>query len=239
MTSTDDLHYLSQSTLDITSPSTLIAIGLSLLILYLYLKNKIKKNIFTDPSLVLLIASNLISVFFAIRDGWQISTVMLVYWFQSIIIGFFNFVRILQLKNYSTIGFKINGQSTSPTQGTKVFTAFFFLFHYGFFHVGYLTFILTRSQINPAQYQSILLMALLFFVNHLFSYIYNKPNDKEQNIGTLMARPYSRIVPMHITIVFGAFLGAAVLPFFLILKIIPDVLMHIKEHHLTIPNSAL
>jgi hypothetical protein len=92
-----------------------------------------QRNLFSDPSLWLLLFSNLVTIFFATKEGWNLSTIMWVYWFQSITIGLFNFIRILQLKEFSTEGFKINGQPAQPTQGTKKFTAFFFLFHYGFF----------------------------------------------------------------------------------------------------------
>src|SRR3989338_7760044 len=71
---------------------------------------------------------------------------------------------------------------------------------------------------------------LFFFVNHLFSYFYNRPRDtKKPNIGALMFYPYARIIPMHFTIFLSSsFLGA--LPVFLILKTFSDAVMHIVEH---------
>src|SRR3990167_41606 len=159
-----------------------------------------KRNLLTDPSLWFLLFSNLVTIFFATKEGWNLSTIMWVYWFQSITIGFFNFARILQLKEFSTEGFKINGQPAQPTQSTKIFTAFFFLFHYGFFHFGYLIFLLTgtfaksyEQSLSSIELKSILLAALIFFINHLFSYFYNRPRDtKKQNIGSLMFYPYVR-----------------------------------------------
>jgi hypothetical protein len=163
---------------------------------------------------------------------------MWVYWFQSITIGFFNFIRILQLKEFSTEGFKINGQPVQPTQETKIFTAFFFLFHYGFFHFVYIKFLLTgtftKTYVNAPNFielKYIFLTSLLFFINHLFSYFYNRPKDtKKQNVGSLMFYPYARIIPMHLTIIFGsAFVSA--LPLFLMLKTFADAIMHIVEHN--------
>lgn len=195
-----------------------------------------KRNLLTDPSLWLLLFSNLVTIFFATKEGWNLSTIMWVYWFQSITIGFFNFVRILQLKEFSTEGFKINGQPAQPTQSTKIFTAFFFLFHYGFFHFGYLIFLLTGTfgksigGVSFLDTRSIFLAALLFFVNHLFSYFYNRPRDtKKQNIGSLMFYPYARIIPMHLTIILGSSFVSA-LPFFLVFKTFSDTVMHIVEH---------
>jgi len=199
--------------------------------------NQSQRNLFGDPSLWFLLLSNLATVFFATKENWNLSTIMWVYWFQSITIGVFNFIRILQLKEFSTEGFKINGQPAQPTQGTKIFTAFFFLFHYGFFHFVYMIFLLTGTFTkaygntpNFIELKYIFLTALLFFINHLFSYFYNRPKDtKKQNIGSLMFYPYARIIPMHLTIILGSFFVSA-LPFFLILKTFSDAVMHIVEH---------
>lgn len=200
--------------------------------------NQPKRNLLGDPSLWFLLLSNLAAIFFATKENWNLSTVMWVYWFQSITIGFFNFIRILQLTEFSTEGFKINGQPAQPTQGTKIFTAFFFLFHYGFFHFGYLMFLLTGTftkaygnSSNFIELKYIFLTALLFFINHLFSYVYNRPKDtKKQNIGSLMFYPYVRIIPMHLTIIFGSAFGGA-LPLFLVLKTFADGIMHVVEHN--------
>lgn len=197
-----------------------------------------RRNPFSDPSLWFLLFSNIATIFFAITENWNLSTIMWVYWFQSITIGFFNFIRILQLREFSTEGFKINGRPAQPTQGTKIFTAFFFLFHYGFFHFGYMMFLLTGTVTkaygnapNFIELKYIFLTALLFFINHLFSYFYNRPKDtKKQNIGSLMFYPYARIIPMHLTIIFGSSFGGA-LPLFLVLKTFADAIMHVVEHN--------
>jgi hypothetical protein len=196
-----------------------------------------KRSPFSDMSLWFLLFSNIATIFFAITEDWNLFTIMWVYWFQSVIIGFFNFIRILQLKEFSTKGFKINGMPAKPTQGTKFFTTFFFLFHFGFFHFIYLIFLLTDISIkasgntlNQAEVKYILLVALLFFINHLFSYFYNKPRDtKKQNIASLMFYPYVRIIPIHMTIIFSALFSGA-LPLFLALKTFADVIMHVVEH---------
>jgi hypothetical protein len=55
-------------------------------------------------------------------------------------LGFFNFVKILNLKEFSSESFK-NGGETLPKKSVKNSTAFFFLFHYGFFHFIYANFL--------------------------------------------------------------------------------------------------
>jgi len=75
-----------------------------------------------------------------------------------------------------------------------------------------------------------------FMGSHGFFYRYNLQNDfKDQkpNLGTIMFYPYLRIIPMHLTIIFGSMLntGGAVF-LFMLLKTFADAGMHIVEHHL-------
>ncbi|MEA3344474.1 MAG: DUF6498-containing protein [Patescibacteria group bacterium] len=204
----------------------------------MFLNHKRQKSLFSDPSLWFLLLSNFVTIFLATKENWNLSTIMWIYLFQSITIGFFNFIRILQLKNFSVKGFKINGRSVQATQSTKIFTAFFFLFHYGFFHFGYSIFLLSgifaKTNLNHSSvfgFKYIFLASALFFINHLFSYFYNNSKEtKKQNIGSLMVYPYARIIPMHLTVIFGSFLINA-LPLFLVLKTFADCIMHSIEHN--------
>lgn len=197
-----------------------------------------KRNPFSDTSLWFLLFSNIVTIFFVIIENWNLSTIILIYWFQSIIIGFFNFIRILQLKEFSTEGLRINDSPAQPTQRTKISIAFFFLFHYGFFHIISLIFLLIGpfpivhgNRLDHIESKYILLISLIFFINHLFSYLYNRPKDtKKQNIGLLMFYPYLRIIPMHLTIILGSSSGG-VLPLFLVLKTFADGIMHVVEHN--------
>lgn len=191
-----------------------------------------------DLSLWFLLFSNIITIFFAIIENWNLSTIMWIYWFQSITIGCVNFIRILQLKEFSTDGLQINKKPVEATQGTKNFTAFFFLIHFGLFHFVYVMFFLNGTFINSAEkiqsvseIKYILVAVLIFFINHLFSYFYNKSRDtKKQNLGALLFNPYIRVIPMHLTISFFTLFNNA-LPLFLILKTFADAIMHVVEHN--------
>lgn len=186
-----------------------------------------------NRSTLSLLASNLLVIILAIVQKWDISTVLWVYWIQSIIIGFFQFLRILSLKKFSTDNFRINNQPVSPTIQTKTFTAFFFAFHYGFFHFIYAIFLFNLFTSNqPFNFTYLFIGGLIFFLNHLFSFYHNRIMDqqKTQNIGLLMFAPYVRIIPMHLIIIFGAFLGQSTLIIFLLLKTSVDLLMHAIKH---------
>lgn len=230
-------------------------------------KVHLKRPVLMDLSLWSLLVSNLLVIFFATTEHWNLQTLMWIYWFQSIIIGFFSFIRILKLNEFSTEGYvnTATGKQMESTQGTKIFSAFFFLFHYGGFHFVYLIFLLNNlfasmvfssdkevlnlvpkeviatapSELNRfltlttpeiADFKFVFLMALVFSINHLFSYLYNKPFDtKRQKIGTLMFYPYMRIIPMHFTILLGAVFNSPLI-IFLVLKTIADIVMHLIEH---------
>ncbi len=194
------------------------------------------RTILLDPSLWLLLVSNSVAIYYAATEHLNVVTLLWIYWCQSIIIGFFNVVRILELKEFSTAGFTINGKSVAPTQGTKFYTAFFFLGHYGFFHVIYFSFLSLGAFVStghvrvPVAFEYVLYLAVLFFLNHLFSYYFNKTKDtKNQNIGALMFYPYVRIIPMHLTVILGSFFGSG-LVLFMVLKTFADALMHVIEH---------
>lgn len=191
------------------------------------------KNYLLDPSSVSLLISNIIVIILAIVQRWDVATVLWVYWMQSVIIGFFQFLRILSLKNFSTENFSINDKPASPTNNTKLYTAFFFLCHYGFFHFIYAIFLFSFFTKNPLDFTYIFLGGLVFFLNHTYSYFHNIVQDEKQtqNIGKLMFAPYARIIPMHLIIIFGAILGQSSLVIFLLLKTLVDLLMHILKHN--------
>lgn len=187
-----------------------------------------------DGSIWLLAASNIVALVIAVYQGWNLIDLMLVYWAQSVIIGASYFFRILNLDKFSTENFTINNRSVDPTPETKRFTAFFFLLHFGVFHAVYLVFIVAEASADQLLDPGLLICTAVFAVNHLFSYRYNRDMDRKgtPNIGTLMFTPYLRIIPMHLTIVFGAtqILSTLGLLFFGGLKTVADIVMHYVEH---------
>ena len=96
---------------------------------------------FTKFSTLSLIFSNLLVIVFAVVDNLSALDILWIYWTQSVIIGIFNFIKILSLREFSTEGFRQGNKQVLPTRGTKISTAIFFLFHYGFFHVIYAVFL--------------------------------------------------------------------------------------------------
>lgn len=187
-----------------------------------------------------LLGANAVTIAIALLRRWPLPELMWVYWGQSVTIGFFSFLRILSLKQFSTEGVRVNDRPVEPTAKTKFESAAFFACHYGIFHLGYLGFLVAGPVpgwgAGGARFDPLFLGVCLatFFVNHAFSFAHNFQRDRRRrpNIGTVMLFPYARILPMHITIIIGGAVGGGpvALALFLVLKTGADLIMHAIEH---------
>lgn len=179
--------------------------------------------------------ANLLTLIMALWQNWVLADLLVVYWFQSVVIGGSYVLRMLNLDKFSTANLKINGRSVDPTPATKRQVAGFFCLHFGAFHLVYMGFIFSGEVGgSPHINLSMLLACLIFLANHSFSYRYFRDQDRTgtPNIGTMMFTPYLRIVPMHLTIIIGAAMGGGGLVLFILLKTVSDVLMHWVEHRI-------
>lgn len=166
-------------------------------------------------SAISIVVSNLLVIAFAVVDKLSAVDLLWIYWCQSVIIGLFNVVEMLALKEFSTEGLKQGGRPVPTTRAAKTLTALFFLFHYGFFHAIYAVFlwIFSRMSVGPAGGGSKIILlssAGIFFARYLIDFIWSRTAERHEvpNLGTMMFAPYARIVPMHLTIMLGGFVGA-------------------------------
>jgi len=190
-------------------------------------------SIKNDPSSKSLLFSNLITIAIALLEHWNLRTVLFIYWGQNIIIGFFNVLRLLSIKD-----FNIRGNVAQPFPAwVRLIPAGFFALHYGFFHFGYFQFI---GLADARDWKWVWFSLIIFFLHHLYSFRRNFPKEADAwSFARLMSFPYLRIVPMHIIIIFGGFItillrnefaDRLVLIFFLLLKTNTDLRMHQAEH---------
>ena len=184
-----------------------------------------------DLPLLSLLLANGVTIVLALLQDWNLSTVLAVYWFQSVAIGFFALVRLLAVPAGD------GGWSRLPS----FFLAAFFAVHYGLFHLVYLVFLtgfFLAGSIGEADLPGIALGCAVFLVNHLVSFLWYRPRE-ETAPAAIFTEPYARIVPMHITIIAGGFVTALlpgalgtrlVLLLFLLLKTAADVIAHQRKH---------
>lgn len=169
--------------------------------------------------------------------GWSLRAVFLIYWMESAVVGVFNLARMFVVGRLAAIPL-----------------ALFFCAHYGIFMVVHLVFllVLTADKGAGAPFSGSPLAAvgtaisrvppaaiLALFASHGISFVQNFLRAGEYRTTPLdvqMAAPYKRIVVMHVTVLFGAFLSTALgssLALVLVLvvaKTAADLHAHLGEH---------
>jgi len=214
-----------------------------------------------------LIFANIVTIVLAILGNWDVATVMFVYWAQSVIIGLFTVVSILSADS-SALAADLQ-KPVDERGGSKKITprfawvytymlAGFFTLHYGLFHWGYFTFIVDSGLFGNVNFAdtNLWLSCGFFFANHLYSHItYRHEGQKGAGyVNEQFFTPYRRIIPMHLTIIFGSIVILAlmvagisstmpVLVLFLLLKTYSDIsahrIRHYKEEHPDAPVQYL
>lgn len=190
----------------------------------------------TSPSTLALIGANLIPLAGVQFLGWNLSEVMILFWAESAVIGFWNVIKLAIVGKWLAL-----------------LAAPFFVGHFGGFMAGHFLFIyyLFVRGINAAGPEPGVSAALsdLFvplwpalaalFVSHGVSFFTNYLGRREylgMDLKTQMSEPYKRIIVMHITLIIGGFLTMllqspeAVLLLLIALKTSADVRAHRKEH---------
>jgi positive regulator of sigma E activity len=191
--------------------------------------------LYSDRSLTFLLVTNLATVVFAVLQQWTITDLLWIYWGQSVVIGYYNVHRIVDLDRFSTDGFMSNNQPEESMCETQRCTAMCFAILYGLFLLVYGVFLLTTFRIHPGfPVNGVLLCILAFWFTHRYSYRFNRERDRAvQNIGSLMFFPYARIIPMNLLILLGGPIAGddmVALVVLLMLKTGADLAMHVIEH---------
>ncbi len=188
-----------------------------------------------SPSTLLLIIANLIPVAGSVFLGWNLGDVMVLYWAESAIIGFFNVCKIAVISRWLVL-------LVGP----------FFIGHFGGFmaiHFLFLYSIFVKPQGGMVSGDDLADVTQLFvalwpalaalFISHAFSFYKNFLGRHEYRGRTLnqqMTEPYSRIIFMHLVLILGGGLTIAlggpapVLILVIGFKIYFDVKAHLKQH---------
>lgn len=225
----------------------------------------LKKEYATVP-VISLVCINLLPLAGVLFFGWDVTNLVLLYWAENLVVGFYNILKMLMAQK---------GKLSGPVG--KIFQCLFFTFHYGAFCGAHGFFLLTFFKLGnlgslgnisenwpgPLVFIGLLVAVLVelkqqfgtemlfpiigLFISHGVSFYENYLQKQEYlrfSVKELMNQPYRRIVALHLAIIFGGFgvmaLGSPLplLVILVLLKIKFDVYLHFKEHPLPAETAA-
>ncbi len=189
-----------------------------------------------SPSALALIGANLVPLVGVLFLKWNLGDVMVLFWAESAVIGFWNVIKLAIVAKWAAI-----------------LVVPFFAGHFGGFMAGHFLFIyyffvrgLTAAGPEPGVWDALLELFVplwpalaVLFISHGVSFFTNYLGRREyqgMDMKTQMGEPYKRIIVMHVTIIFGGGLTlilrtpAAALLLLIALKTATDLYAHRKEH---------
>jgi hypothetical protein len=194
--------------------------------------------------IALLLFVNLIPLYGVLEWKWGVFELIFVFWFENVIIGLMTLLKIL-----------LNRPSDGTLWAGKLFMVPFFSFHYGMFTFVHGIFVMVLfggerfGNIDPSNLEvtvykiitggeGMALMAWMLLLSNLIlsysEYIHNGLY-RSATLQEVMMAPYSRIVVLHLTIIFGGFLVMALheplfgLIMLIVLKIAFDIYHRRRE----------
>jgi hypothetical protein len=204
---------------------------------------------------MILVLMNLIPVIGAFELDWSVKEVIVLYWFENLVVGFYTLAKII-----------IHPPDSAPMDNSKVpkgmgqfgkvFMIGFFTVHFGMFCAGHATFLqsflfggfsgfsgLTDPLFNLAEAvlsSNLVWAAIGLFASHGFSFVFNYIRKKEYTqipMAKVMFQPYPRIIVMHITVMaigFIIFFNDGNSPLLILplvgVKTLVDMRMHVSRH---------
>jgi hypothetical protein len=188
-----------------------------------------EKAFYCDWSFWSLIIWNLVAIVWAVADDWSFKLLIAVYLCQSLIMGFFWFLRVCSLKDFYVQG----GEQLSMEKSfhARSHAAIGFLFTYSFFQLFALLFV---AEVILSGRWPLLVMVVSFFISQ-WSSLSKRPvwiSDQRPNLD-IMAFPLVRILPMFVPLFFFGTRFGEKLPMavFLLAKTFADAGMHAFEYN--------
>ncbi|MCU0431557.1 MAG: DUF6498-containing protein [Cytophagaceae bacterium] len=196
-------------------------------------------NVLLDPECWFLLLFNAFLYYEYKKNPSLETSIICTFYLQSIVIGVFHVFKLVYFGERS-------GSPLTTTSGALVAKgnwamAGFFALHFGLFHFVYLIFLVVMV-VMKKQYPDpswLGISVAMIVVNALFSLLSDVRSQKSGTpVKVEFAAPYLRILPMHFTIILSFIVGfdqeipwwtfgLGVFEFFLILKIIADVMSYI------------
>lgn len=210
----------------------------------------------------LVLAANLVPLYGVLFEGWTVFSLVFLYWFENVIVGVCNVIKMLTNANNSAF----------DSLAGKAFFVPFFSMHYGIFTLvhGLFVFVMfapvgqgafgvfaAKSSVvlNGSAFSRIgaelsglwlpILALTVVHVRDLISEYWGRGEYRTTTLSTLMFQPYGRIVVLHLTILIGGGIAAALgqpiaaLVILLGLKVAIESVLYFNPLRGTIPGQAL
>ncbi len=199
-------------------------------------------------TIFLLLLSNLMPIVGALFFGWDVGVMMLAYWCETAILGFYNVLKII----------KANGQLKVPDavrrkwgqlNPSKVGLVLFFIFHFGMFMFGHFIFLNILIFLKHPDFFTVLLSSSHSFLISLFMTFFTHGVSFQKNFieggewkrvdpVTQMTKVYGRVAFMHFSIFivafvlvqFGLYANLAAISALALFKAVLDVYCHYRSH---------
>ncbi len=191
----------------------------------------------TYPSVFILILANSLPLLGILFFSWDVFSILLLYWLETIVIGFFNVLKMLA----------IGKEKVWPL-------ILVFIIHYLIFNVVHLMLLIfifaPRNILSNLWFlnldelfnylQTIIIALIPLFISHGFSLFFNflkKKEYLETKIEKQMFQPYKRVIIMHFVLIFTSFSiilfkeSTEAVIALVVLKVFFDILGHRAEHY--------
>lgn len=205
-----------------------------------------------DLPLLALVLANLVPVFGVLLLHWDVGAIVVLYWAENLVIGFYNLLKMLVTGGRSALG-----------------TMLFFCLHYGGFCAIHGMFVLELTQfageisgqLPDASWPGplVVIQKILYFgeqilaaappefgwaciallLSHGVSFLLlfvGQQEYRRTRVDALMAAPYKRITVLHVAIIIGGFMiielgqPMGLLLALVALKIGMDIMLHRRAH---------
>jgi Family of unknown function (DUF6498) len=193
----------------------------------------------STTSLVLLLLFNLVPLVGVLAWGWNVATILVLYWLENGIVGVLNIPKILLAEGSGPSPVRM---STAFGAVSRVGVAGFFVLHYGIFWLVHGIFVFAlplfasfgrfeAEPIDPAfgigfpsdvlpvahpagpDPQAVLIGAIGLAIARGASFVMNYLGRREyRNVSPQQQAfaPYPRLITLHLTIIFGAFVSLTI-----------------------------
>jgi hypothetical protein len=209
----------------------------------------------STAAVVTLVAFNLLPLVGVIFLGWDLLSILVLYWIESGVVGLLNVPKMLLAAAATSEALPLSAGLPAARLIGLVFgqgcMVPFFAVHYGVFWIGHGVFVFALPGIAAAtggpgvsggfgtiEPLVVIPGAIALAASHLVSFVTNflgRQEYRHTTVSAQMMAPYARVFVLHLTIVLGAFLIAslgtplAALALMVVLKTAIDLALHLRE----------